>query len=181
MHSINLSFRATFCNGWPSIKILVDDALVTEHYFSTETHEISVPIPPLSSNLKILRFGKTENNMIYNSQTDTIEQDQILEITSIKYKTTAIPVYVLNKFSAFTFADQVHAGSMFFGPNGTWEFKFSQPLVTWLLDEKITHEAQYTQEFKYDWAYKLGPGHADKILSEIQITKDKVLATKGLV
>lgn len=96
-----------------------------------------------------------------------IIRDQILEITELQVNGSRIPDYVLDQRSRFEFGDQCHIGSRYFGPNGNWTFEFETPLITWILDQKINHEAKYNHDYQFPWATQLGPNSVHQILKKI--------------
>jgi len=174
-YDLTFDFSCQFYRSWPKISIIVDDQNIRNHQFSKENEKLSLKFPEGSGNrkLSIHRYGKTDLDMLVD-RNGTIIKDQILEIKSIKINGTGIPDYIFQHHSRFEFEDQKHSGSMYFGPNGVWTFEFCEPLITWILDEKINHEAKYNQDYIYAWAYKLGPHSVDKILDKIQRTNDKI-------
>lgn len=169
MNHIDLSFQATAFNGLPCVRILLDDQLLIDHKFQQENwrYEIDLPQGPGSYRLVIERYGKTAEHW-------SAEQDQTVEITGITVDGIPVPHYVLDKHSRFEFDGQSHPGSRFFGPNGTWTFEFVSPMLTFILDQKILHEAQYNQDYEYPWSYRLGPDSVNNIVSSIDQALERV-------
>lgn len=174
-HDLTFDFHCCFYNGWPTISLEIDGRKSFEHQFSQSNEKLCIKLPAGSGKrkLSIVRTGKTDRNI----QIDTsgkIVQDQTLEIKYIKINGTVIPDYIFRRHSRFEFENQVHPGSMWFGPNGVWTFEFQEPLITWLLEEKIYHESNYNKDYLHAWAYKLGPNSVNEILDKINLTRQKI-------
>lgn len=174
-YDLKFQFHCRPCNGWPCIQIKIDDRLLCDHEFSRDEEYLTINIPAGTGvrKLSIIRYGKTKDNISVDDH-GNVTQDQILEIKSIDIFGSKIPDYIFDRHSVFQFNDQTHPGSRYFSPNGVWTFQFADPLVTWILDEKILHEAQYNNDYIYPWAYKFGPGTAQAILDKIESTKKKI-------
>ena len=170
--------RANFCNAWPKFKILLDQTQVMDYQCSQEITEINIEIPKSAGphHVELHRYGKDHQHMIF--QNDTIIADQVLEIVDVMVNGVRIPEYILGKHTRFCFQDQTHMGSRYFGPNGVWSWEYSGSLVTWVLDQKILHEAQYTQDYELPWSYNLGPDSVNKITTEISELLTKLENTK---
>jgi hypothetical protein len=161
-NTIQINFKVSEHNGYPCIRILLNDQLLVDHQFvdTLWTYEFSLGNDVASHCLQIERYGKTDLNY-------STEKDQTVEIVDITVDGIKVPTYILDKHSKFEFDTQVHMGSRYFGPNGVWTFNFVTPILTYILDEKILHEAQYNQDYKFAWSYKLGPDNVNNILSNI--------------
>lgn len=119
------------------------------------------------------RHSKGAEHMSFDDHGNVV-QDQVLEIIDVKVQNSRLPDYVLDQHSRFEFENQCHLGSRYFGPNGTWTFEFSSPIVTWALDQKIQQEARYNQSFQYSWSTQLGPDSAKNILTQINAIKQRL-------
>lgn len=174
MNTITLQFRSRNCNGFPKAKILLDDTLVHDHQFSTGEESLSVVVNTNIGNhvLTVERYGKQPHNMVILD--GAIIEDQILEITDILVDGVSIPVLVIDRSCEFKWDDNTHVGSRYFGPNGLWTYRFSTPLITHILDQRIEHESQFDQDYQFDWSYKHGPGTVDAIIKTIDQIKSKV-------
>lgn len=172
---LQLNFTATACAGWPQIKILVDDKLVLGHAFShhTETLYIDVPEQPDPRTIKIIRLGKNAKSTVLDAQ-GNIVQDQILELNSILIQDVVIPDFILNKHSVFSYQETQQRQSRYFGPNGIWTWHFATPLIDWVLDQRILHDADINDHYKYPWAVKLGPDSVSQITTEIRQVMDQI-------
>lgn len=161
MTKIQLKLTSTYCQGWPRARIRHGN---TCHDIQVKEYA-DIELEVVADELVIERYGKQPHNVEFDR--DTVLKDQILKIDSIQVNGVDVPEYVLQNHSQFRFDDQVHQGSRYFGPNGVWRFQFQLPLVTWLLDQKIQHEAKYNQDYQYDWSYQLGPESVKMIQADI--------------
>lgn len=154
--------------GYPCIKISLDDQLLLDHHFTSDqwTFSIDLDHEPARHVLCIERYGKTNDNW-------SPDLDQIVEILHVSVDGIHMPNYILDRHSRFEFDNQLHQGSRYFGPNGLWTFEFSTPIITHILDEKIRHESQYNQDYLYPWSYRLGPDSVNNIISNIDQTLEK--------
>lgn len=168
-NQLNLQFKAVAHNGYPSVRISLDGQVLADHLFTGEDWQFSISVGTDAGShvLQVERYGKTEKNW-------SPEKDQILEIIGVIVDGIAVPNYVLTKHSHFEFNDQIHYGSLYFGPNGVWRFEFQTPILTFVLDQKIAHEAQYNQDYLYPWSYKLGPDSVNSIITTIDQTLERV-------
>lgn len=176
MNTITFKFKSTECNGYPKIFIKVDSEIVYEHHFtSINIESISVNIPNSLGEhvVEIERFGKNESNFQLNDS-GNIVKDQILEIVNIQIDGIDIPNFVIQKNSSFSWDNETHMGSTYFGPNGVWKFVYYNSLISFILNEKILHESQYNQDYKYPWSYKLGPDSVKEITDKIEMIINKV-------
>jgi hypothetical protein len=164
-NKLTINFKSTECNGFPSIKILHNNNLLID--YTLESYEcsytITIDLSPAHHTIIVERYNKTENN-----------PDQILEITNITVDGITIPEFLLLTNSKFEFDDQVHYGSKYFSPNGIWSFNFNSPVITYILDQKILHEAKYNQDYQYPWSYKLGPDSVAQISANIDLALEQV-------
>lgn len=170
--TLEILFKSQPCNGYPEINIFLNNKIIKSHKFTQEYEPLQVEIidDKIDHEFIIERYNKTLNNTIVIN--NKIVGDQILEIINIKINGVNIPEFFLQKHTTFSFNDEVHQGSKFFSPNGVWSFKFKNNLITQILDEKIIHEAKFNDDYKYSWAYKLGPDSVNTIIDQIdKITK----------
>jgi hypothetical protein len=168
-NKVKIYFKVSEYNGYPNIKIFLNNHLLADQTFSNDLWNFEFEVSQALSNccLRIERYGKTDCNY---SQ----EKDQVVEIIAITVDGISIPEYILVKQSKFEFDGQIHIGSLYFGPNGIWTFDFATPIITHILDQKIHHESQYNQDYQYPWSYKLGPNSVNSILSNIEHAVDQV-------
>lgn len=164
---LSLSFAATECNGWPQIRVRLNNKIIEDCCVNNKLDiSVAVETPTKDYTLCIERYGKTETNFVFEN--DKIVKDQIVELTSIKVDGITIPNFIISEHTEFRFDDQLHKGSCYFSPNGVWKFKFQAPVVTWLLDQKILHESKYNTDYQYDWSYKLGPNSVSTLSNQFE-------------
>lgn len=99
---------------------------------------------------------------------------QTIFLKKITVDDVQMPDWIVNKYSNFSFDKEIHQGSNQWYPPGTWTWFFKSPIVTWVLDQKIAHEANYTQDYRYPWSYQLGPDSVRNIGGKIQQLLDRV-------
>jgi len=172
--TLTLTFRSHECNGYPKARICVNGNLVCDHSFTQDVEDITIAIDSVQefNTLTVERYGKENHHMVFEN--NQILKDQVLEIIGGRVRSARLPDYIFDKHSCFEFHGQVHPGSRYFGPNGTWTFKFGSPVVTWALDQKILQEAEYNQDFQYAWSTQLGPDSAVNILKELAQVREKL-------
>lgn len=170
---LSLSLTSTYCNGWPQVRVFLNNTLIKDCVVNNEL-VVPITVDKLVKNytLQIQRYGKTDQNFVFED--NKIVKDQVVELTSLAVDGVKIPSYVINNCSKFCFDNQTHLGSCYFSPNGQWEFEFQAPVVTWLLDQKILHESLYSDDYKFDWSYKLGPTSVDVLSSKYKEALDKI-------
>lgn len=174
MNSLTLHFRCTDCNGLPQAKIFLNQQLIHDHKFLSVEESLSISVDESVGDhvLTIERHSKTEKNCVYTD--GKIIQDQILEIVKITVDDTEIPAYALDSYCEFAWSDRIDPGSRYFGPNGTWTFRFSTPIITYILDTRINHESRYNQDYQFPWSYKHGPDSVQEILDTIKQVEKRV-------
>lgn len=174
-NTLTLSCRATNYNGYPTIKVFLDQVKLPAYIINSDLFDITVPLDtvPQSRSLTIERYGKTDHNVSVDAN-GNILQDQYLEILDIKVDNVLVPEFVLYSNIKFEFDNQCHKGSKFFGPNGIWTFDFKTPFIQYVLDQKILHEARFNNDYIYAWSYKLGPDSVSKLTKEIDSVINKV-------
>lgn len=164
-NKLTIFFRATNCKGFPSIKVLLDKKVLLNYTLANEIFQFDIELTQdvKPRELQVERYGKTDLN-----------NSQILEIVCLKVDNVPIPNFLLTKQSKFKFNNEIHIGTQYFDPNGLWTFDFCSPIITYILDQKILHEAQYNQDYLYPWSYKLGPDSVSTISSNIVLAKQQV-------
>ena len=106
-----------------------------------------------------------------------VDDRKIIKLESISVDDIYLPRWLLHDHGTFFWHGQQHQGSMEWYPAGTWQFCFATPLLTWILDQKILHEARYNQDYLYPWSYRLGPDSVKNLGSKIHQTFQKVERT----
>ena len=148
MDYIKFTFKITECNGWPSVNIIIDNDLYEDHQFISEFEEIVVPIEVLDGDhlISIERHGKLTKNTIVN-QDGTILKDQLIELLDIYVNDIKLPEW-FTYLGTYTVNDTVYPQAKIWGGNGVWNWPFSTPLVTWVLDKKVEHEEKFNPPTK---------------------------------
>jgi hypothetical protein len=129
-------FKATFCNGWPSLRFCVDNDVLQEFYFEQEyaTVEIAMDLVDGDHILEIERFGKTNKNFVFEN--NSMIQDQTVELLDIYIDNIQLPLSFKHQ-GHFCFDDQKISGGLLWGPNGTYFLNFKTPLISWIIAEKL--------------------------------------------
>jgi hypothetical protein len=171
------SCRAVAYNGYPKIQIFLDEEELPAVEINSDIFDFALTIDKdrKKRTIKIERYGKTFGNTQVDEQGKII-QDQILEIIDIKIDNISIPKFLIYQNTRFEFDKQSHVGSCYFGPNGVWTFDFETPLIEYILDQKIIHEAKFNQDYLLPWSYKLGPDSVNSIAAEINSAIDRVIS-----
>lgn len=115
------------------------------------------------------RFRLTKSH-----KNDTENHLQILKIDQITVDEIKIPDYIIHDNCTFKFNNSEHPGCTWLEPPGTWEWSFETPILTYILDQKIVHEAKYTQDYQYAWSYSLGPDSVKNITAKIKQATSKI-------
>lgn len=133
---LTLHFRATECNGWPTVRILIDDDIYHDVGLDQDETFVHVPIRVLDGShlLKIERYGKNNNNMVFVD--GIILEDQIVELLDIYVNDIKLNDTLKYRNALFKYHDQEVNNGFLWGPNGTFEWKFETPLITWLIYSK---------------------------------------------
>jgi hypothetical protein len=175
INKLTFSCRATNYKGYPTIKLFLNDKEMAPCVIDQDLFTIAVDLDYGANDtvLIIERYGKTDQNVSVDAQ-GNIVNDQYLEILDAKIDNMPVPDFILNSNTRFEFNDQCHVGSRFFGPNGTWTFEFKTPFIQYVLDQKILHEAKFSNDYAYAWSYKLGPDSVVKLTNEIDTVITKV-------
>lgn len=139
----------------------------------------SMPVIDSTNELQNIEFNldgsRKENQFcLYKNNVNEENYLQILKIQKILVDNIAIPNYVFENTCTFNFLDQQHPGSLCFEPSGIWVWNFQTPILTYILDQKIIHEAKYNQDYVYPWSYKLGPNSVSDISDRINSAHKRV-------
>jgi len=175
INKLTFACRASNHNGYPKIKLFLDGKELEPYDINQELFTIAVDLDHSDKHtvLIIERYGKTDQNVSVDSHGNIIN-DQYLEILDIKIDNVPVPDFILNSIPRFEFNDQCHVGSKFFGPNGIWTFEFKTPFIQYVLDQKILHEAKFSNDYVYAWSYKLGPDSVVNLTNEIDTVIAKI-------
>ena len=156
-------------NGYPHANIKINDSIVYSGIVDDCKNKFDIPIPSGAGmhTLSIQRYGKTEKNI-------SSDCEQILKVNGILIDGVAVPKHILVDNSKFEFNHIVNHGSLDFYPNGTWIFCFQTPFITWCMDQKISHDAKFNNNYLLPWSYQLGPNQADQLIYDIDQLFEKL-------
>jgi hypothetical protein len=170
---LSILLKSTECNGWPKLKVRVNGCLVHDVHIDQEFTNIDVCLDtsPGEANLVIERYGKGNDNIQLDG--DVIIKDQLVEITRIAIDGVQLPQWFLWN-NIFLKIDDKETNSLVAGPNGIWTLKLQTPVISFVLEDKILHEAKYSQDYLYPWSYKLGPNSATQLVNDLQLALDLV-------
>lgn len=143
MNRLTFVFNTTECNGWPKIRMLIDDDLYEDHHFVENNEQVNVPIELLDGNhsLTIEIYGKTSNNTIIDN-VGHIVKDQLIELIDIYADNIKLPD-LFKYIGVYKFNDQEYPQATTWGCNGLWIWNFATPLLTWALDKQIANRESY--------------------------------------
>jgi len=135
MTTLFLNFRAVYCNGWPQIRVSIDNDVIEELEFDNETASIQIPLDLFEGahELHVERLGKTNNNIKFVD--GQILEDQMACLESMYIDDVELPKLFLYQ-GKFYHDNQVLLNTLHWGPNGTWKWNFETPIITWLVDQK---------------------------------------------
>jgi len=132
---LTLHLQATECNGWPKIRILIDNDIIQEYEFDQPMAVVEIPMDLLDGNhvLEIERYDKTDQNVVFVD--GKILQDQTVILLDMYFDGVKLPeMFKYN--SKFCYNDLELPSVMIWGPNGVWSWKFTTPLLENLIDCK---------------------------------------------
>ena len=143
MNLLTLKFKATECNGWPKIRVLIDLDIIESCEFISDYAEVTVPIDLYDGlhSLTVELYGKTQANTKVDRQ-DNIIADQSVQLVDMLVDGISLPdIYKWR--GVYKFNDQEHPQALTWCCNGVWQWDFNVPLITWLLDVKIEISEKY--------------------------------------
>ena len=132
---LTLQLQASECNGWPKIRILIDNDILQEYEFDQETATIDVPLDLIDGDhvLEIERYDKTDNNIVFVD--GQILKDQSVTLVDMFFDGVKLPD--LFKYDGkFCYNNLELPSVLVWGPNGVWTWKFTTPLLENLIDRK---------------------------------------------
>jgi hypothetical protein len=141
MNQLSFHFKTTEVNGWPKIKITVDNVVIKEHCFTKEKEIVDVSLTMTDGPhvLEIIRYGKTPENLIFDAVANQIIKDQVIELTSMSIDGVYLPNFFLYK-GVWHWEDNHEPSSLFWGPNGTWTWNFETPIIAWAISANRQHQ-----------------------------------------
>lgn len=132
---LTLEFTATECQGWPKVRILIDNDIIHEYEFDQGTTKIDIPIDLIDGDhvLEIERYGKTNSNIVFID--GKILQDQ--SVTLVDMYVDEIKLPEMFKYNSKFCYDNLELPSVLvWGPNGIWTWRFRTPLLQNLIDQR---------------------------------------------
>ena len=141
MNKLTFCFNATQVKSWPKIKIFIDEVVVHDHCFSQsqELVDVFVELPDGHHTLQIERYGKTAENINFDSVNNVIIEDQTLELTKICIDDILLPVLFLYE-GVWHWENHTEPRALFWGPNGHWTWKFDTPVIPWAISFNRIHQ-----------------------------------------
>ena len=140
---IQLHFSATECNGWPKVRVLIDNVLISTTEINQIRLSLPVELPPLTPGehvLSVEMFDKTTTNTLISN--DQIVKDQLLELVDIQFDNIVLPEY--HKYNGTFYYNNHSIPSMTkWGFNGRFCWKFNTPLISWLASTAETYRRYY--------------------------------------
>jgi hypothetical protein len=143
MNNLKITFNASECNGWPKLRVLVDNDLYEDHLFSSTNESITIPIEFIDGQhlLELEIYGKTAASTKVDG-TGNIVQDQLIELVDMFIDNVKLPEY-FKYMGVYKFNNQTHPQSTIWGCNGIWSWKFFTPIVKWTIDKKNENAEKY--------------------------------------
>ena len=143
MNTLKITFKTSECNGWPKLRLLIDNDLYEDHLFSSEDEAITVPIEFLDGShlLELEIYDKTSVNTKVDSAGNII-QDQLIELVDMYVDDVKLPGY-FKYMGVYKFNNQTYPQATTWGCNGIWAWEFSTPIVTWVIDKKNENNEKY--------------------------------------
>jgi hypothetical protein len=129
---LTLELQASECNGWPKIRILIDNDIIQEYEFDQEIATIDLSMDLLDGEhvLEIERYDKTNNNIVFVD--GMILQDQSVTLLDLYVDGVKLPD-MFKYDGKFCYNDLELPGVLDWG---VWTWKFAIPLLENLIDRK---------------------------------------------
>lgn len=136
--------------GTPTIKIIIDDYVVLYEGAAIELFERDFDLNLGEHELKIVHYGKTDEDHIYNPD-GSIAVDKYVYIKRITIdKVTLLdkelqsgqfwPVYSKSYIDTIVAKNQklprFISPNLYLGHNGTWKYTFFNPFVEWVIENR---------------------------------------------
>lgn len=143
MNNLKITFNTSECNGWPKLRVLIDNDLYEDHLFSSANESITVPIELLDGRhvLELEIYGKTSVNTKVDKEGNII-QDQLIELVDMFIDDVKLPEY-FKYIGVYKFNNQTYPQALVWGCNGNWIWEFSTPIITWAIDKKTDNAEKY--------------------------------------
>ena len=150
-------------NANPKILVYLDDLLLQERRLQEGTENLYIEISE-----------DQRDHIISISKKSIDSKDEPIEIVQASIDGAAIPDHLLRLCCDFEYHSGRIEGSTYLIPDGIWRFRFSSPILIFLLDLKIAEEARYSEDYKYPWSYQLGPETVTRLITDIDEVIEKV-------
>jgi hypothetical protein len=114
---LTLHLQASECNGWPKIRILIDNDIIQEYEFNQATVTIDIHIDLLDGDhvLEIERYGKTDQNIVFVD--GQILKDQVVVLEDMYVDGVKLPE-MFKYDSKFCYNNLEFPSVLTWGPNG---------------------------------------------------------------
>jgi len=144
MEQLKFVFKATECEGWPSLKFYIDDDLIEDHQSSNSNFEMIIPIDLLPGPhvVSIELYGKTPKNTKVD-KLGNITQDALVELIDIYIDDIKLPEFF--KFDGTYECSGVEPKkqALSWGLNGFWNWNIETPMVPWAVNFKRSHQEKF--------------------------------------
>lgn len=143
MNILTLGFSASFCNGWPKIKIYLDEDLYHDYEFIGDNEAVDIPLDLLDGlhTLKIELYNKSNRNTkVVDS---IIVQDQLVTLENIKVDGVTVPQQFLYE-GRYTYNNVEPYQGLTWGINGHWSWDFQTPIINWIIKQKNLNQGVST-------------------------------------
>lgn len=127
MTVLTFKFSSTECNGWPKLRFCVDDDVLVEYDFDSDTASVDIPLDLIDGNhvLEIERYGKTED-----------QTNQLVTLEDIYIQDVRLPDWFKSS-GTFYFHDQAIQSGLIWHPNGKFILSFCTPIINWFVDQRL--------------------------------------------
>jgi hypothetical protein len=133
---LGFNFSATYCNGWPKLRFLIDNDIYHDFEFAGDSAFVELPVDLIDGEhkLDIEFYGKTYNNTVVEN--DVIKQDQLATLNSIHIDKIQVPDFVKYQ-GIYNVNDSSIPSALTWGQNGVWSLTFNWPIINWVLSYKL--------------------------------------------
>jgi hypothetical protein len=145
-----INFEIGDALGRPGCKIVIDDYLVLHEGNALPRFEREFEISSGQHELKIVHFGKTDQDHVYNID-GSIGIDKYIQIDSITIDSVRLndselqegqfwPVYSDSYMQTLKSKEKIPplfiCPNLYLGHNGTWKWDFHYPFVDWIIAKR---------------------------------------------
>jgi hypothetical protein len=170
MNILSLVFSTSFCNGWPKIKVYLDEDLYQDHEFSKDNEIVDIPLDLLDGlhTLKIELYNKSNRNT--KVVDNIIVQDQLVTLENIKVDGVTIPEQFLYE-GRYTYNNVEPYRGLTWGINGHWSWNFQTPIINWIITQKNLNQGVSTDSII---SQNYSEGKHQRILEHLDILETKL-------